>query len=141
MCSSDLGVAHRRGEQAQSPSCRLRAGLNDGCLEHGCLLTLGWSAPRPGTKPPAVNKKKRAAEAAALPRFRDCRLRVSGAERERAAAAVRVDAPAVGAGRAAVRDVLVRGGGLAGRDLRPRGAVPLLQVEVEIGRASCRERV
>src|SRR5690349_2897621 len=60
------------------------------------------------------------------------RLRLRRAQREAAASAVRVDAPAVRAGRAVVRDVLVRGGGFARRDLRPRGAAELLQVQVEV---------
>ena len=57
------------------------------------------------------------------------------AEREAAAAAVRVDALPVVPAVPAVGDVLGGRRAFAGRDLRPRRAVPLLQVEVEVGAA------
>src|SRR5437763_4292523 len=60
-------------------------------------------------------------------------VRVADAERVAAGTAVREDLPLVVAGRAAVADVLVRGRALGGADLRPRRAIPLVEVEVEVG--------
>src|SRR3954452_25034266 len=60
-------------------------------------------------------------------------VRVGDAERVAAGTAVREDLPLVVAGRAAVADVLVGEGGRAGGDVGPGRAVPLLQVEVEVG--------
>src|SRR5687768_641872 len=54
-------------------------------------------------------------------------------ERICAAAAVRVDAPAVIAGSAGVSDLLGRGRALRDRDGAPKESIPLLQIEIEVG--------
>src|ERR1044072_6027997 len=60
-------------------------------------------------------------------------IRMSDAERVAARTAVRQDLPFVVASRAAVADALVRARAGPRGDARPRGAVPFVEVEVEVG--------